>query len=210
MVEARTESERGDDVLGGKSARDRLFRIAWTYLRGCLTLLVLFLIAKAAGEAYLRVAGWLEPISRWLDSSAPSVVLAIAILTLGPWLIGRALELFLTGRLFQKQRGVLAYRRMESRIATELKADHRHGYRVVLVNWPSAETRSLGLIVAEFSEPATGRQLAAVFLPNTPDPTKGAIRVVNAENLLPTDWDLPDLARFHVTFGSAAPDLSDD
>ena len=186
------------------------FRNTWTYLRGCLVLLVLFLIAKAVGEAYLRVADWFEPISRWLHSAAPSVVLAIAILTLGPWLIGRALDLFLTGRLFQKQRGVRAYRRMESRLATELKADHRRGYRVVLVGWPSAANRSLGLIVAELSEPATGRQLAAVYFPNTPDPTKGSIRVVSAEDLLLTDWDLSDLARFHATFGSAAPDLSDE
>lgn len=161
-------------------------------------------------RGYLRVAGWLEPISRRLDSSAPSVVLAIAILTLGPWLIGRVLELFLAGRLLQKQRGVRAYRRMESRLATEIKADHHRGYRVVLVDWPSAETRSLGLVVADLSEPATGRQLAAVYLPNTPDPTKGAIQVVDAENLLTTDWDLSDLARFHATFGTAAPDLSDD
>lgn len=79
-----------------------------------------------------------------------------------------------------------------------------------MVNSPNKENRSLGLIVAELQEPETGRELAAVFLPNTPDPTKGAIREVGAADLQPTDWDLSDLARFHVTFGSAAPDLTDE
>ena len=67
---------------------------------------------------------------------------------------------------------------------------------MALVNWPNAENRALGLVVAELEEPETGRELATVFLPNTPDPTKGAIRVVGAEGLQPTDWDLSDLARW--------------
>ena len=115
----------------------------------------------------------------------------------------------LAGKLFRKQRGFRAYRRMETRLATELRADHKRGYRVALVNWPSAETRSLGLIVADLTEPGTGRDLAAVFLPRTPEPTKGAIRIVPTEKVTLTDWDLSDLTRFHLTFGSAAPDLAD-
>lgn len=77
-------------------------------------------------------------------------------------------------------RGWRAFQRMEERLTTELRADKHHGYRVVLVNWPSSENRTLGLIVADFTEPDTGHELAAVFIPNTPDPTKGSIRVVSS------------------------------
>ena len=190
--------------------RDKLFRFLWTYGRGWLLVLVVYLIVKAISEAYAKVDQAIEPVFRSLESAIPNKILAISILILGPWAVGRITELFLTGRLFQRQRGMRAFLRMEKRLTTELSIDDRHGYRVALVNWPSAATRTVGLIVADLLEPETGRPLAAVFLPNTPDPTKGAIRVVSAQELVHTDWDLSDLGRFHLTFGSAAPDLSDD
>jgi len=79
---------------------------------------------------------------------------------------------------------------------------------VALVNWPSAQTRSLGLIVADLNDPGTGQELAAVYLPGTPDPTKGSIRIMSSDIFQLTDWDLSDLTRFHITFGSASPDLA--
>lgn len=189
--------------------RDNLYRASWTYGRGWLVVLVLYLAGRAISKAYSQVAVGIEPMVRSLESAVPNAILVVTILILGPWVVGRALELFLSGRLFQRQRGFRAFQRMEKRLTTELNIDDRHGYRVALVNWPSPETRSLGLIVEDFVDPGTGRELAAVFFPNTPDPTKGAIRVVAAEDLQLTDWGLSDLARFHVTFGSAAPDLTD-
>lgn len=210
MVEHDSRPHDDDRGLEGKTTRDKMFRALWTYLRGCLVIVVLLLVAKAAGEAYTRVAEWLEPLSEASGSSAPSVALVLAILILGPWAVGRLGQLFVTGKLFRKQRGARAYQRMEQRLSTELKADRHRGYRVALVNWPNPNTRTLGLLVADFSEPETGRELAAVYLPGTPDPTKGAMRVVVAEDLTLTDWDLSDLTRFHITFGSAAPDLADD
>ena len=210
MADTDAGPSNGAEGLEGKTTRDKIFRATWNYLRGWIVILVLALLAAAAGKAYTQVTEWLEPLSEWTESSAPSGVLALAVLIFGPWTIGKVAELFLTGKLFQKQRGVRAYQRMEQRLSTELKADQHHGYRVALVNWPNPATRSLGLVVADFSEPDTSRELAAVYLPGTPDPTKGAMRVVAAEDLTMTDWDLSDLARFHVTFGTAAPDLTDD
>lgn len=209
MIDDDSEQHDQDIGLGEKTTRDKAFRASWMYLRGWVVILVLAMVAIAAGKAYTQVAEWLEPLSQWVGSSAPSGILTVAVLILVPWGIGKMGELFLTGKLFRKQRGVRAYRRMEQRLSTELKADRRHGYRVALISWPNPSTRTLGLIVADLSEPETGRELAAVFFPGTPDPTKGAMRVVMAEDLIITDWDLSDLTRFHITFGSAAPDLKD-
>ena len=192
----------------GRTIHDKIFRATWIYLRGWVVILVVFLLAVAVGKAYSQVAEWLEPLSRWA-SSAQSRFLAISILVVVPWAVGKFSELLVTGSLVRTQRGLRAYQTMERRLSTEFKADRHHGYRVALVNSPSTDNRTLGLIVADFSEPETGRELVAVFLPNTPDPTGGNIRVVAAEEVQMTDWDLSDLARFHVTFGSAAPDLTD-
>lgn len=209
MPENETRSPGQDEAVLGESIRDKLFRIAWIYLRGWLLILVLYFVAKAIGTAYARLEASFEPLFESIGSAVPNRLVAIVILILGPWVLGKLIDLFLAGRLFRRQRSVRALQKMENRLSTELRVDDQHGYRVVLVDWPSAEIRSLGLIVADFIEPETGRELAAVYLPNTPDPVKGVIRVVAAEDAISTDWGLSDLLRFHVTFGSAAPDLSD-
>ena len=160
--------------------RDKLLPILWAYGRGWLLVLVFYLIVKAISEAFSRVEKVVEPVFRSFESAVPNTIVAVTILILGPWALGRLTELFLAGRLFRRQRGLRAFQRMEERLTTELRADEHHGYRVVLVNWPSSENRTLGLIVADFTEPDTGHELAAVFIPNTPDPTKGSIRVVSS------------------------------
>ena len=110
--------------------RNKVFRVLWTYGRGWLLVLVLYLIVKAISEAYSKVDQAIEPVFRSLESAIPYKILAIVTLILGPWVVGRVTELFLTGRLFQRQRGMRAYQRMEKRMTTELSIDDRHGYRV--------------------------------------------------------------------------------
>jgi uncharacterized membrane protein len=211
MTAANPSTNRPESAgAASESPRDKLFRIVSNYLRGWLLILALYFVAKAIGTAYSRLAASLDPLFESIGSAVPNRLVAIVILILGPWILGKLIELFLAGRLFRRQRSVRALQQMEKRLSTELRVDDQHGYRVVLVNWPSVETRSMGLIVADFIEPETGRELAAVYLPRTPDPVQGVIRVVKVEDVVSTDWGLSDLIRFHVTFGSAAPDLSDE
>ena len=84
MVDDKTRSPDGDEGLGGKTTRDRIFRASWIYLRGWVVILVLALLAAAAGKAYGQVTQWLEPVSQWVGSSTPSSVLTVFILILGP------------------------------------------------------------------------------------------------------------------------------
>ena len=97
------------------------------------------------------------------------------------------------------------FRQMEERLSIELRPDDARGYQVALINFPSIEVRSLGLVNSTFREPETGRELAAVYLPGTPDPTKGAIHVVAAADLVLTGWTFREISEFHVTFGTAVP-----
>ena len=210
MVDNTTRSVDGAKGLEGTSLRDKWFRAIWTYLRGLVLIGLLFLLVKGAGWAYTSVAEQLEPLLEWTDLSRWNNVLMVAVLVIGPWILGKVVELSPSGKLFQQQRNARALHRMETKLSTELKADRHRGFRVALVNVPSKEIRSIGLIVAELREPETGRELAAIYLPRTPDPHAGSIRIVPTEDLTMTDWGFADLAQFHLTFGSACPDLSDD
>ena len=75
-----------------------------------------------------------------------------------------------------------------------------------MIDFPSRAVRSLGLVNSTFREPQTGRELAAVYLPGTPDPTKGTIHVVAAADVVLTGWTFREIAEFHVTFGTAVPE----
>ena len=94
---------------------------------------------------------------------------------------------------------------MESRLATELRPDEEHGFRIALINFPNPSIRTLGVVTETYRDPETDAQLASVFLPGTPDPNRGALRVVAVEDLVFIDWTLKDLIRYHATFGSAGP-----
>jgi uncharacterized membrane protein len=45
--------------------------------------------------------------------------------------------------------------------------------RVVLIDFPSTEMKAVGLVTRVMTEEATGRQLAIVYVPTTPNPTSG-------------------------------------
>ncbi|MGB5343133.1 MAG: hypothetical protein WBP67_13690, partial [Thermoanaerobaculia bacterium] len=100
-------------------------------------------------------------------------------------------------------RNVDALKQMQQKLFAELEPGE--GYRVALVDTPNASVRSLAVVTGTFEESETGRELAAIFLPNTPDPTKGSMRVVAVEDLSFTGWTVDDLTTFHLTFGSVSP-----
>lgn len=183
---------------------DRLFRLSWSYLRGWIIIIVVVLVAELVGEFYAKAAGWLDPLFGVLGSFGRGAALPVVLLILVPWALGRLSDLPL--RTFHGRRQtVQAFQQLEQGLSAELRPGERRGYRVVLVPWPNPGVRTLGVVTATIRDPKTDRKLAAVFLPGTPDPTKGVMRVVAADELELTDWTLNDLIRYHVTFGSASP-----
>lgn len=77
--------------------------------------------------------------------------------------------------------------------------------RVVLINFPSEKMKTVGLITRMITEEGTGRKLAVVYVPTTPNPTSGYLEIVPADQVLPTDWTLDEAMNFIVTAGAAAP-----
>jgi uncharacterized membrane protein len=52
----------------------------------------------------------------------------------------------------------------------------------------------------------TGRELAAVYVPTTPNPTSGYLEIVPVEHLVSTDWTMDEAMTFIVSGGAIAPD----
>jgi uncharacterized membrane protein len=78
--------------------------------------------------------------------------------------------------------------------------------RVVLIDFPSTEMKAVGLVTRVMTEEATGRQLAIVYVPTTPNPTSGYLEVVPVERVVSTDWTLDEAMNFVISAGAVAPD----
>ena len=78
--------------------------------------------------------------------------------------------------------------------------------RVVLIDFPHREMKSVGLVTRVIREHGTGRELAAVYVPTTPNPTSGYLEIVPVELLTPTDWTVDQAMSFIISGGAVAPD----
>ncbi len=77
--------------------------------------------------------------------------------------------------------------------------------RVVLIDFPSPELKSIGFVTRVFKD-STGRELAAVYVPTTPNPTGGYLEIVPIEKLVATDWSMDQAMAFILSGGAVGPE----
>jgi uncharacterized membrane protein len=73
--------------------------------------------------------------------------------------------------------------------------------RVVLIDFPSPALKSIGFVTRAFRD-AGGRELAAVYVPTTPNPTGGYLEIVPIERLTATDWTVDQAMAFLLSAGA--------
>lgn len=78
--------------------------------------------------------------------------------------------------------------------------------RVVLIEFPSEHMKTVGFVTRVFNDSNTGKQLAAVYVPTTPNPTSGYLEIVPLEKLVSTDWTMDEAMTFIISGGAVAPD----
>ncbi|MFT3898307.1 MAG: DUF502 domain-containing protein [Thermomonas sp.] len=78
--------------------------------------------------------------------------------------------------------------------------------RVVLIDFPHKEMKSVGFVTRVIREQGTGRELAAVYVPTTPNPTSGYLEIVPVERITPTDWSVDEAMRFIISGGAVSPE----
>ncbi len=77
--------------------------------------------------------------------------------------------------------------------------------RVVLIEFPAKGMRTVGFVTRVLKEEGTGREMAAVYVPTTPNPTGGYLEIVPIEDLVPTDWTVDQAMSFIISGGAVAP-----
>jgi uncharacterized membrane protein len=78
--------------------------------------------------------------------------------------------------------------------------------RVVLIDFPHRDMKSIGFVTRVLKDERTGADLAAVYVPTTPNPTSGYLELVPVELLTPTDWTVDQAMSFIISGGAVSPD----
>lgn len=78
--------------------------------------------------------------------------------------------------------------------------------RVVLVDFPRRGMKTVGFVTRVMPEEGTGREMAAVYIPTTPNPTSGYLEVVCVDELTSTDWTMDQAMAFIISGGAVAPE----
>lgn len=182
---------------------------------------ILFGILASTGAPLLRAgARAVRPFSGlaadWLSDSRFHYVLAILLTLAALYGIGIFARAFI-GKILITSLEKLVMRipladsiyKTTKRFLDTLGATPSVGNRVVLIAFPTARMRVVGFVSRTFQDAKTGRELAAVYVPTSPNPTSGYVEIVPLSDVVPTDWTIEEAMAFIFTGGANGPDSLD-
>ena len=144
----------------------------------------------------------------WVVSILAFILTLVALYLLG-WLSTRVIGRRMLGRvdrLLERLPLVHTIYGGVKKLMTLMRNKPGGTQRVVLIDFPHKEMKSVGFVTRILREQGTGRELAAVYVPTTPNPTSGYLEVVPVEKLTPTDWSVDQAMSFIISGGAVAPD----
>ena len=155
----------------------------------------------------------LPDLSRWLFEpwfqNSMAVVLTLLALYLLGWLASRVIgkkALVLVDFILNKIPLVQTIYGSTKKLLAVLQQKPEKLQRVVLIEFPSPEMKTVGFVTRIMKDQATGKELAAVYVPTTPNPTSGYLEIVPVEKLVATDWTVEEAMTFIISGGAIAPD----
>jgi uncharacterized membrane protein len=146
--------------------------------------------------------------AEWINFILALVITLGALYLLG-WLASRVIGQRLLGMfdaLLQRIPLVQTIYGGTKKLMTVLQNKPGGAQRVVLVDFPREGMKVVGFVTRVMIEEGTGREMATVYIPTTPNPTSGYLEVVPVDELTPTDWTMDQAMAFIISGGAVAPE----
>lgn len=174
---------------------------------------VLDLLVRTGRPLAVAVARSLRPESEALAdlilSDVVQSILALLIVLLLLYLLGAAAQAVIGRRILRLFDQVIERLPIAKTIygATRtliesVRIGTPNGQRVVLIEFPMHDMRAVGFVTATFRAADTGEELAAVYVPTTPNPTSGYVEIVPVSRIVWLDWSTSDAMQFIVSGGA--------
>ncbi|WEN16559.1 DUF502 domain-containing protein [Rhodanobacter sp. AS-Z3] len=206
----------------------RPFRVKRYLLTGLLTFIPLwvtwlvfkFILGMLAGIGAPLVAGFLNTLALVAPHAAESLkmewlnfILALLITLVALYLLGFIANRVIGQRFLSAFDGLLARIPLvqtiyggTKKLMAVLQNKPSGMQRVVLIDFPRRGMKVVGFVTRVMVEEGTGREMAAVYIPTTPNPTGGYLELVPVDELTPTDWTMDQAMAFIISGGAVAPE----
>jgi len=179
-----------------------------------------FVLGMLAGIGAPLVTGLLNVLALVAPNAAESLkmewltfIVALLLTLLALYLLGFITNRVIGQRLLDAFEGLLARIPLvqtiyggTKKLMAVLQQKPSGMQRVVLVDFPRKGMKVVGFVTRVMTEQDSGRELAAVYIPTTPNPTGGYLEMVPVEELTPTDWTMDQAMAFIISGGAVAPD----
>lgn len=164
-------------------------------------------IAIAVGEYSPTLERWLLEVP-WFQSGLAILLTLVAIYLLG-WMVskivGRRVFTVFESYVSRIPLVTKVYGSTKQLVQAFQRKPEGRLQRVVLIEFPHKEMKAVGFVTETFVDEADGKELAAVYVPTTPNPTSGYLEIVPAENLVSLDWTMDEAMTFIISGGTVSP-----
>ena len=163
--------------------------------------LVDFIVARAPGAR-----PWLENGTiQWLIAVLVALLVLYAIGAVAKRVIGIQL-ISLFEKVIARIPLVQSVYSAAKKLVGVLQQHPEAGSRVVLIEFPHPGLKAIGFVMRTFKDADTGQELAAVFVPTSPNPTSGYLEVAPTEKLVAVDMTMDQAMTMVVSGGTTGPD----
>lgn len=159
-----------------------------------------------AGLPLVHVFGSID--NPWLESLF-AVLLTLIVL----YAVGRLTSEVVGRQAFNLFEATLERLPLVAKVYTSVRqlietmmAKNDTGQRVVLVDFPMEGQKSVGFLTRTLTDAETGRELAAVLLPNAINPTSAFLQILPMDRVTETDLTMEQAMSMLMTGGAVAPE----
>jgi uncharacterized membrane protein len=162
--------------------------------------------SKSIQDEYPYVAHWLlEP---WFRNTLAVLIILVGLYLVG-WLANRVVGRRLLNTFdaaVERLPMVQNVYRLMKKLISALQQKPEKVQQVVLIEFPSPEMKTVGFVTRTMIDKQSGQELAAVYVPTTPNPTSGYLEIVPIDKLVSTDWSIDEAMNFIISGGAVAPE----
>jgi len=144
----------------------------------------------------------------WLESLF-AVLLTLIVL----YVVGRVTSVVVGRQAFNLFEATLERLPVVAKVYTSVRqlldtmmAKKDTSQRVVLIDFPVEGQKSIGFLTRTLTDTETGRELAAVLLPNAINPTSAFLQVLPLDRVTETDLTMEQAMSMLMTGGAVAPE----
>lgn len=151
-------------------------------------------------------------LTPWLADEGVRGIIAVIVALLALYSIGavasRVIGVRLIGyfeRLVERIPFVQTVYSATKKLVNVLQQKPDGAARVVLIDFPHPGMKAVGLVMKTMKDAVSGEDVAAVYVPTTPNPTSGYLEIVPLKDVIPTAMTMDQAMTMILSGGAIVP-----